>query len=104
MQRQPSQVIEMAYLVNDAEFKELTLKIERHEAMVETALSFSMAAGAIMFSLFVIEAVAMSLRVFRYFYPVTFKRLCIPTPREVDTDNPPPTSSSKEAGVWQGLP
>ena len=91
----------MAYIIPDVEFKDLTQKIERHEGMVETALGFSMAAAAIMFGLFVIEVVALSLRVFRYFYPVTFKRLCIPKPREVDTDT---GSSSKEAGVWQGLP
>jgi hypothetical protein len=94
----------MPYVVDDADFNEIMEKMEHNEGMIEMALRFSVAAGAVMFALFVLEAVAKSIQVFRYFYPVTFKRMCIPMPREVDTENPPPASSSKEAGVWMGLP
>lgn len=94
----------MPYIVDDADFNELMGKMERHEGMIETALQFSVAAGAVMFAMFLVEAISMSIQVFRYFYPVTFKRLCIPKPREVDMNNPPPTGSSKDSGVWQGLP
>jgi hypothetical protein len=92
----------MPYVVDDNEFKEFMDMFQRHKGTIEALQTIDLSIVVLIMGLIVIDVTILAVQLYRYLYPVTFKRMCIPQPREVDTEEP--RKATKEGGDWLGLP
>jgi len=81
---QPASTDPMPYVVNDQDFKELMDLLQSTEVKSNTIISYMTGSSVLVAFVIFMELLLFAMQLMFYLYPVSVKRYCIPTPREVE--------------------